>query len=259
MIIDAHTHLSDKNTEEKTKQLLFAMDGAHVDKAALITTTDPDFSMETAIKVKTKYPNRFFVIGHVSPLSATQNDRDYLEKKLKLKQIKGIKFYPGYEYFYPNDKTLLSPYMRLAKKYDIPIIFHTGDTWSVNKKARLKYAHPLAIDDLAVDFPNNKIVIAHMGNPWIMDATMIIFKNKNVYGDISGWSYEPVDQSEEKKLMGIIRYLGKADKIMFGTDFGINTTPEFVKSHIDMIENLPISSSEKKKILGENAKKLFKV
>ncbi len=63
-------------------------------------------------------------------------------------------------------------------------MFHTGDTY--NPRGKLRYAHPLNIDVVAVDNPGLKLVICHVGNPWILDCMETVYKNKNVYADISG-------------------------------------------------------------------------
>jgi predicted TIM-barrel fold metal-dependent hydrolase len=98
-------------------------------------------------------------------------------------QIVGLKAYLGYLPFGPEDPNY-KPYFRLAAKYHLPVIFHTGDTWSTT--AKVKYAHPLRVDEVAVDNPDVQFVIAHFGNPWLIDAAEVVFKNTNVWADLSG-------------------------------------------------------------------------
>jgi predicted TIM-barrel fold metal-dependent hydrolase len=98
-------------------------------------------------------------------------------------RIVGLKAYLGYIHVGPEDPSYV-PYYRMAEKYQLPVIFHTGDNWST--KAKLKYAHPLRIDDVAADHPGVKFVMAHMGNPWLIDAAEVLFKNQNVHADLSG-------------------------------------------------------------------------
>ena len=97
--------------------------------------------------------------------------------------IVALKAYLGYLHFGPEDPNYV-PYYRMAKKYHLPVIFHTGDNWSTT--AKLKYAHPLRVDEVAVDHPDVRFVIAHFGNPWLIDAAEVVFKNPNVWADLSG-------------------------------------------------------------------------
>jgi len=98
-------------------------------------------------------------------------------------QIVALKAYLGYLHFGPEDPKYL-PYYKIAAKYHLPVIFHTGDNWSTT--AKLKYAHPLRVDEVAVDHPDVRFVIAHFGNPWLIDAAEVVFKNPNVWADLSG-------------------------------------------------------------------------
>jgi predicted TIM-barrel fold metal-dependent hydrolase len=99
------------------------------------------------------------------------------------KRIVALKAYLGYLHFGPEDPKYV-PYYKIAGKYHLPVIFHTGDNWSTT--AKLKYAHPLRVDEVAVDHPDVRFVIAHFGNPWLIDAAEVIFKNPNVWADLSG-------------------------------------------------------------------------
>ena len=85
-----------------------------------------------------------------------------IEDGLKSRQYKCIKVYLGYTHRYAYDRQY-QPVYALAEKYDVPVVFHTGDTYS--KVAKLKFADPLTIDEVAVDHPKVTFVIAHCGNP----------------------------------------------------------------------------------------------
>ena len=98
-------------------------------------------------------------------------------------QIVALKAYLGYLHFGPEDPKYV-PYYKIAAKYHLPVIFHTGDNWSTT--AKLKYAHPLRVDEVAVDHPDVRFVLAHLGNPWLFDAAAVIYKNTNVWADLSG-------------------------------------------------------------------------
>jgi hypothetical protein len=88
-------------------------------------------------------------------------------------EIVAFKAYLGYLHFGPEDPNYV-PYYRLAAKYDLPVVAHTGDNWSTS--AKVKFAHPLRMDEVAVDHPDVRFVLAHFGNPWLADAAEVVFK-----------------------------------------------------------------------------------
>jgi predicted TIM-barrel fold metal-dependent hydrolase len=121
-------------------------------------------------------------VGLAHPERFDQDHLDRVEGVLKQSQVKALKVYLGYLHYEPYAPAYRR-YYALAAKYKIPVIFHCGDNYS--ETAKVKYAHPLKIDEVAVDFPETKFVIAHFGNPWIMDAAQVAYRNKNVWIDLS--------------------------------------------------------------------------
>lgn len=103
-------------------------------------------------------------------------------------EIVAVKFYTGYDHYMPNGEQVRYALNGLNKA-KCPAIFHMGDCLSSVHRAKLKYAHPLHIDDIAVDYPNVNFIIAHMGYPWVRDTAEVCYKNKNVFTDISGFVY----------------------------------------------------------------------
>lgn len=257
MIIDAHTHLHRSHMLASADQLLEIMDRGGIDRAAIFPSPASDFTTEETIETARAHPDRFFAIGTVSPLSAPPDALQRLDGHLENGTVRGLKFFLGYQYFYPNNVPLLAPYMRLAEAYKIPVIFHTGDTVGFMQKARLAYAHPLAIDDLAVEFPNVKIVIAHFGNPWMMDAAAVLQKNPNVFADISGWIYGPLSDEDRVRLtarfMESYWYVDDPSKFLFGSDFPISDPITYV----EFVRGLPINDEDKEAIFWKNAVRLF--
>jgi predicted TIM-barrel fold metal-dependent hydrolase len=115
-----------------------------------------------------------------------RSDADHLRRAgqaLAAGRVRALKCYLGYSHFAP-DHLAYRPYYELAERHQIPVIFHTGDTYS--PRARLRHAHPLLIDDVAVDHPKVRFVLAHFGNPWLTDAAAVVYKNVNVWADLSG-------------------------------------------------------------------------
>lgn len=164
---------------------------------------------------------------------------DSFEAKMNEDTTAGIKIYTGYQPFYATDE-IYKPFYKLAQKYDVPVVFHMGDT--ANSMGRLKYSHPLVVDDVAVDFPNVRFVIAHCGTPWVADAVEVVAKNKNVYIDLSGLmegKFEAKTQIEQfKPYLDVFRtwfnYLGNYKKLMYGSDWPL---VDFA-SYIEVIKSI---------------------
>jgi predicted TIM-barrel fold metal-dependent hydrolase len=142
-------------------------------------------------------------------------------------------------------------------EFDVPVMFHTGDTYS--PKGKLRYAHPLNIDDVAVDHPEMKIVICHVGNPWIIDCMEVVYKNENVYADFSGLVLGDFsDQFEiymKEQLEKMMLYIGDPEYLLFGTDWPIST----MSSYINFMKQLNLKKEDKELIMWKNAAKLFKI
>src|SRR5439155_23897624 len=105
------------------------------------------------------------------------------EAQIRGGRVVALKGYLGYVHHFPSDPGYV-PYFELAAKYKLPVFFHTGDTYS--PYAKLKFAHPLTVDEVAVDFPKVNFVLCHVGNPWTVDAAEVVYKNMNVWADLSG-------------------------------------------------------------------------
>lgn len=146
------------------------------------------------------------------------------DKAMLLPTTVGLKVYAGYRPIHVADKRY-HPFYDLARAHDMPVVIHTGET--ALPDALLKYAHPLTIDELAVQFPDVRFVMAHAGNPWLIDAVEVARKNSNVYLELSGLFAGRFDANvmakEEKAYLDYIRmwtkYLGRYDKILYGSDW----------------------------------------
>lgn len=263
-VIDAHLHINFKRpySRQLAKKiglsytpagLLKDMKENNVARALIISVPG---QLDDAKKFAKKYPNRFWVAGSADPKNLTDKDLATLEADMAEGEIRAIKFYTGYQHYYPDDEDCV-PIYRLAMKYDTPVIFHTGDC--VSTMARLRFSHPLNIDDLAFRFPDLKIVMAHMGNPWLWDAAEVIYKNENVYADLSGLITglpEAYRKEYREWLLGelgsVIYYCG-ADNLMFGTDYCLVSHSD----SLNFFSNLKIKKNDLQKVFHKNALKLF--
>ena len=124
-----------------------------------------------------RQPNITYISG-INPFIASSQSLEKTRKSILEGLCSGLKIYLGYFPFPPNAPVYRAFY-RLAEECKTPVIFHSGDTESSTSK--LKFAHPLGIDEIAVEYPAVNFLIAHLGNPWLMDAAEVIAKNKNVF------------------------------------------------------------------------------
>lgn len=232
------------------------LDRAGVEKAVLINYVSPDvmgFTAETNdwIGQYVKHaPDRLLACGSVHP-RFTQDCAAEVDRLAKL-GIRLLKVHPPHQLIYPNayreDLPNQAKIYERAQELGIPVMIHTGT--SVFPKARNIYAQPIHIDDLIVDFPKLKIIIAHGGRPlWMNEAFFLVRRSKNVHLDIS--SIPP---------SSLLNYFPRieeiADQVMFGSDWpgpGVRD----VGANIRAFQALPLKEETKKKILRENALTMF--
>ncbi len=138
--------------------------------------------------------------------------------------VRGFKFHPSVQGFQPNDR-LAYPLYEVIEAAGVPALFHTGQSGSGSGQRggggiRLSYANPMFLDDVAVDFPDLPIVLAHPSFPWQEEALAVAVHKPLVYIDLSGWSpkyFPPILVQYANTLL--------KDKMLFGTDFPV-LTPE---------------------------------
>lgn len=266
MILDAHTHIGKKTIVASAADLVKSMEQAGVDKALVFAGKINDQATQLLLEDISPFKDRLYGIGSVSPLSADYQiwkggpTYHYLDEMFAKQQIFGLKFYVGYEHYYPNTPELHGV-LELLCKYDKPAIFHSGDCYSGVCGAKLKYAHPLNIDELAVDFPELKIVIAHMGYPWVRDAAEVCYKNKNVYADLSGFVYGDFKQRDAANYLKFVdeftTIAGGTSKLIFGTDWPISNHQSYIAVLKDVFSAKGISRPERAEIMGLRAARLF--
>ena len=163
-------------------------------------------------------------------------DLRQIEAGLKERRVGCLKVYLGYVHRYASHLAY-KPFYELAAKYDVPVIFHTGDTSS--KQAKLKYADPLTVDEVAVDHPSTTFVLAHCGNPWIESAAEVAYKNPNVYlecsallaGDLSKLPAEKVDMYVVRPIAWIFGYIEDPSKLMFGSGWPLTKPGPYVEAY----------------------------
>jgi predicted TIM-barrel fold metal-dependent hydrolase len=159
-------------------------------------------------------------IGFLSVHPEVDGALDELERAHSDLGLKGIKLGPNYQVFDPLGKAALRVY-ELAEQRGLPILFHQGA--SPVREAPLRFAHPLLLDEIAIRFPELRVVMAHMGHPWQRETIVTIRKHPHVYADVSALFYRPWSFYEGLRLAtewGVLR------KLLFGSDFPVATPAE---------------------------------
>ena len=167
-----------------------------------------------------------------STLANAEKTAQEFEHYLSDPHCLGIKFYPGYRPVFIYDERHY-PLFELARHYNVPVAVHTGDT--ATPAAKLRYAHPLTVDEVAADFPDVQFVICHCGNPWLLDATEVATKNDNVAVDLSGLlegipgpHFYRQNQGYFDYLGMWLRYMNRWDKLMYGSDWPLINIPDYI-------------------------------
>jgi predicted TIM-barrel fold metal-dependent hydrolase len=234
MIIDFHTHIGETVGKQK-EHLLVSMDEAEIDKSVIYAGAAMKLSNEEVLKCVRSHPDRFMGALYGNPWivadGAFKEHLKQFEDQLEDPGVVGIKFYSGYEYYYAHNEYLVE-YYNLLKKHNKVAIFHCGDTYTVLNSAKLKYAHPIHLDEVAVDHPDLKIVIAHLAYPWHRDAAQLLYKNKNVYADVSGFVYGEFNDTDKKNFTKVFEevqfiYDNGWDRVLFGTDWPISNQTSY--------------------------------
>lgn len=201
-------------------------------------------------------------IGVMDPARTDAEHFRRVELVLASGVVAALKGYLGYLHFGPEHPNYRR-YYELAAKYRVPVMFHTGDTYS--PQAKLRFAHPLGVDEAAVDHPDCKFVLCHLGNPWTTDAAEVIYKNMNVWADLSGLMVgdDGAFASEEGRaalaeladaIRRAIRYSERPNRFLYGTDWPLAPMAayrEFVRE--------AVPAEYHGLVFEENARVLFRV
>jgi len=205
-------------------------------------------------EIVTSYPGRFIGFAAIDPWQEKKSDEE-LERAVKDLSLKGLKLHPVQQAFYPNDEKFYPLYEK-AMDLNIPVLFHSGMAASGSGMAggggmKLKYSAPIpGMDDVAADFPNLTVIMAHPGWPWIEEQIAVALHKPNVYLDLSGWlpRYIPKQLIDEANTR-------LQDKVLFGSDYPFITPDRWLKDW----EQIPIKDEIQPKILYENARRALHI
>jgi uncharacterized protein len=262
VIVDCHTHINNYHNDavvslhECIDDLLLQMRRNRIDIALVLTSYKVTPGRPSTVEAvnATRHLSNVYVVAGISQTMLPEVDAAQFREFIADGAVRGFKIYPGYEPFYPGD-VQFDPIYTIAAEMHVPVMVHCGDTFT--PRGKLKYAHPLNVDDVAVDHPDVDFVICHLGTPWFRDTMEVVYKNSNVYTDISGLVLGNFNDRYEayivKQLQEMLVYGVEPDKVLFGTDWPISS----MDSYLEFMEELPIPERERNKIMFENAVRLF--
>jgi hypothetical protein len=233
------------------------LDRVGVTRAGIINYPSPDIMgfSDGVSAFSAQYCNtlrdRLIAFGGVHPRFTKDAAGDV--RRLAQMGIRGVKLHPPHMAFHPADyrdrgmKPLEEIYAT-CQALRLPIMFHTGT--SIFPGARSRLGDPMGIDDVAVDFPELRIILAHGGRPlWSEHAIFLVRRFPNVYMDISG--------IPPRRLTHYFPRLDQfADKVLFGSDWPAPGVPSLARI-LEGMEQVPLSPESRRLIMGANARKLF--
>jgi len=219
------------------------MDAAGVDISVVVavdaeTTAGYRIPNELLAEEVGKHPGRLVGFAGVDPHkggAAAELERAIVELGLK-----GVKFICHLHELEPNHE-LYYPLYEVAQHHDVPVLHHTGTHYHFGK--RMRYARPLYIDDVAVDFPELKLVIAHFGWPWCEEAIAVSMRHPNVFVNVAGWSPKYYPDVFVRYADGIL-----SNKVLFGSDHPLLSR----KRLIDELAGVAWKDETKRKVLSIN-------
>ncbi|MFQ5662771.1 MAG: amidohydrolase family protein [Terriglobia bacterium] len=235
------------------------LDREGIERAGIINYVSPvvmgftDEVNEWAAAYARDFRDRLLPFGSLDP-TTVRDPAAAMARLINELNLPALKLHPPHQLFYPNPDReglrALEVIYRTAEQARLPVMIHTGT--SVFPGARNKFADPIYVDDVAVDFPDLPIIIAHGGRPlWTETATFLLRRHSNVQMDIS--SIPP---------QNLIRYFPRleqlADKVLWGSDWPGPSVPG-MRANLERFCQLPLSAEAKQRILYENAARLFRL
>ena len=242
---------------ESPAEFLKFMDEQGIEKAVLVNYVSGLMGFTEAVndwvaKYCAASPDRLLPVGSLDPITVKDPDGE-AERLLGTLGLRALKIHPSHQLVAPNgyaDGTCpaLQMIYEVAEKAGRPVMFHTGT--SIFPGARNKFSHPMAVEDVAIDFPKLKIVLCHAGRPlWMNEAVFLARRFPHVFLDVS--SIPPA---------ALLDYLPRleelAGKVLWGTDWPAPGVPSPAEN-VAAFRTLPLKEEAKEKILRTNAEKVF--
>jgi predicted TIM-barrel fold metal-dependent hydrolase len=270
--IDTHVHVESENTgtaAEAAAKKYFGNSGADYSKAGMAEYYRSRnigcvvFSVDERLTGRPQVPNEevaafaaensdiMIAFASVDPMRG-QDAVNEARVLIRAGGIRGFKLHPPLQQFAPNDRRAY-PFYEVMAEHKLPVIFHTGHSgigtgMPGGGGVRLKYGNPMDIDDVAVDFPDMKIIMAHPSFPWQDEAISVCMHKPNCYIDLSGWSPKYFSATLIQYANSLLKH-----KMLFGSDYPLITPDRWLAD----FEKIAIKDEVRPLILRENAIKLF--
>ncbi|MEV6636708.1 amidohydrolase family protein [Actinoplanes sp. NPDC051470] len=230
--------------ERRMAAVIFTVDAEHA-------TGHPRIANEEVAESCAAHPDVLIPFASVDPHKGRAGRRE-ARRLVTEYGVRGFKFHPSLQGFSPDDP-MAYPLYEVIEELGVPALFHTGQTGigaglPGGGGIRLRYANPMVVDDVAVDFPELRIILAHPSFPWQDEALAVATHKPYVYIDLSGWSpkYFPPQ---------LVRYANSLlqDKVLFGSDYPVLTPDRWLAD----FAKLEIKPAVRPKILKGNAARLL--
>jgi predicted TIM-barrel fold metal-dependent hydrolase len=161
-------------------------------------------------------------IGFMSVDPREANALEEMERSAQDLDLRGVKVGPLYQGTSPLDPRMMRIFAQ-ASTLGLPVLIHQGAVFVTS--GRLADANPILLDDVALAFPDLKIIVAHMGHPWVAETAVVMRRHPNVFADIAAMYHRP---SILMRALAAAKEYGVLQKVLFGTDFPIGTVEETI-------------------------------
>jgi predicted TIM-barrel fold metal-dependent hydrolase len=224
---------------------------------AVVFTVDDEAGMgrrrlgnDEVLEAARANPDVMIPFGSVDPHKGKLGVRE--ARQLIEAGVRGFKFHPNTQAFWPNDPEHFPLYEVIAEA-GLIALFHSGTTgigagMPGGGGVRLKYSNPMAVDDVAAEFPELDIILAHPSFPWQDEALAIAVHKPNVYIDLSGWSPKYFPANLVQYTNTLLKH-----KMLFGSDYPLISPDRWLSD----FEKIPIRDEVRPLVLKENAARLL--
>ena len=213
----------------------------------------PQLSNDVVADVAAANPDVAIAFASIDPKRGAEGVKE-ARRLVSSGRVRGLKLHPPLQEFVPNDR-IAYPLYEVFAEARLPVLFHTGHSgigtgMPGGGGIRLKYGHPMPIDDVAVDFPDMPIILAHPSFPWQDEAISICLHKPTVYIDLSGWSPKYFPPQLIQYANTLLKH-----KVLFGSDYPLITPDRWMAD----FEKIAIRDEVRPLMLRENAMKMFGV
>jgi len=270
--IDVHVHMEhtgEASAADRAAAKYFGESGAARDAAGLAEyyrsrqigcvvfpvderlTGRPQVSNDKVAQFAAANPDIAIAFASIDPTRGPEAVRE-AKRLVGCGAVRGLKLHPPLQQFFPNDR-IAYPLYEVFAEARLPVLFHTGHSGigtglPGGGGIRLKYGNPMHIDDVAVDFPELPIIMAHPSFPWQDEALSICMHKPTVYIDLSGWSPKYFSPTLVQYANTLLK-----TKVLFGSDYPLITPDRWLAD----FEKIAIRDEVRPLILKENAVRLF--